>query len=117
MVIWGDKKKIAEYKKQARVLVRERLAYFSKIYGVTPGKISIRAQKSRWGSCSRQGNLSFNYQLVLLPPKLADQVIVHELCHMLEFNHSRRFWDLVAQTIPDYKTVRRELKLTTVRFR
>jgi len=113
-IIWGEKKLIPIYKKQARVFVEERCAYFGKLYGVKPEKISIRGQKSRWGSCSRKGNLNFNYQIIFLPPQLADQVIVHELCHLIEFNHSKRFWDLVGKAIPDYVAVRKELRKTNI---
>ncbi|MEK7094388.1 MAG: SprT family zinc-dependent metalloprotease [Patescibacteria group bacterium] len=116
-LIWGDKKEILRYKKQACVFVEERCAYFGKIYGVKPGRISIRAQKSRWGSCSRRGNLSFNYQIILLPRNLADQAIVHELCHLIEFNHSKKFWSLVEKAIPDYLANRRELKNISVHMR
>ncbi len=116
-VIYGNKKEILLYKKQARIFTEERCAYFGKLYGVKPKKITIRAQKSRWGSCSRKGNLNFNYQIVLLPAELADQVIVHELCHLLEFNHSKNFWNLVAKTIPDYRERRQRLKKITIQLR
>lgn len=94
-----------------RALVETRLAYFSKRYGVAWKKISIRNQKTRWGSCSRNGNLSFNYRLLHLPSHLADYVIVHEICHLLQFDHSPRFWAFVGQSIPDYPALRRELRL------
>lgn len=72
--------------------------------------MAIRNQKSRWGSCSTKGNLNFNYKLAIIPSHLADYVIVHELCHLGEFNHSQKFWDLVAKTMPGYKEMRNELK-------
>ncbi|NCA94384.1 MAG: M48 family peptidase, partial [Sphingobacteriia bacterium] len=77
-------------------------------------KISIRSQRTRWGSCSQAGNLNFNYKLIYLPDKIIDYVIVHELCHLDEFNHSRRFWFLVSEIIPDYRILRRELKEITL---
>jgi len=94
---------IKQYKKQARQLVKERLKYFNQYYNFTYNKIAIRNQKSRWGSCSSSKNLNFNYRLAILPPELADYIIVHELCHLGEMNHSRAFWRLVAQSLPDYK--------------
>jgi len=98
-----------KYKKAAAILVRERLEYFNQFYNYKWNRIAIRNQKTRWGSCSKAGNLNFNYKLALLPPKQADYIIIHELCHLREFNHSQRFWELVAITMPDYKEVRKDL--------
>ncbi len=95
----------------AQRLVEERLVYFQQFYDAAWKRVSIRDQKTRWGSCSRAGHLSFNYRLLHLPPHLANYVIVHELCHLLEFNHSPRFWALVARTFPDHCALRRELRL------
>jgi hypothetical protein len=97
-------------KGKARSLVIERLKHFNVFYGFKIGNISIRNQKSRWGSCSRKGNLNFNYRIALLPPHLSDYIIVHELCHIGQLNHSSKFWDLVAKTIPEHKKLRKELK-------
>ena len=98
------------HKEAARVLVHERLAALNETYGFAYGRVSIKNQKTMWGSCSRRGNLNFNYRLLFLPPRLADYVIVHELCHLQELNHSRRFWELVSRAIPDYQSCRRELR-------
>lgn len=98
-----------EHKEAARRLVQERLAYFNRHYGFSYGDISIRDQKTRWGSCSRSGNLNFNYKLAVAPEHIADYVIVHELCHCKEFNHSPAFWDLVARTIPNHREIRKQL--------
>ena len=80
-----------------RALVLERLAYWSATYQIPFGRVSIRKQKSRWGSCSSIGNLNFNYRLGFLPFELMDYIVVHELCHIKEYNHSKAFWDLVGQ--------------------
>lgn len=96
---------------ETRALVERRLAYFGPRYGAKWQRVSIRDQKTRWGSCSRGGNLSFNYRLIHLSERLCDYVIVHELCHLLEFNHSERFWQLVGREIPEYREIRKELRL------
>jgi predicted metal-dependent hydrolase len=101
-----------EHKEAARKLVLERLPVLNAAYGFTYKRISIKNHTSRWGSCSAKGNLNFNFKIVLLPTKLSDYIIVHELCHLHEFNHSKNFWDLVARTCPDYKELRNDLKKT-----
>lgn len=93
----------------ARVLP-ERTAYFAPLVGVTYGRITIRAQRTRWGSCSGQGNLNFNCLLMLVPPEVADYVVVHELCHRKEMNHSAAFWAEVGRVLPDYRERRKWLK-------
>ena len=103
------------HKESARNLALGSIEYFKKIYAAhgynfKVGRVSIRNQRTRWGSCSKVGNLNFNYRIALLPPKLSDYIIVHELCHLGEFNHSRKFWDLVALACPDYVEIRAELK-------
>ncbi len=103
-------KKYLEYKEKAREIATSRLEYFNQHYKLTYGKVSIRNQKNRWGSCSSRGNLNFNYKIALLPPHLADYVIVHELCHRGQFNHSQKFWDLVGETLSNYEKLVIELK-------
>lgn len=105
----NTKQEYLKFKETARLLVHARIGELNKYYGFRYGKISIRNQKSRWGSCSKNGNLSFNYRIALLPPALADYLLVHELCHLREMNHSPRFWALVEKTIPHYRILRREL--------
>ncbi len=100
------------HKERAKSLIEERLIYFNTFYNLNPRKITIKKMKSRWGSCSKQGNLNFNYVVALLPSTFADYIIVHELCHLGEFNHSKNFWNLVKKTIPDYKKIRKALKST-----
>jgi predicted metal-dependent hydrolase len=106
----GGKKEFATHKDEARNLVQARLEHFNKIYQFKYKKIFIRNQKSRWGSCSEMRNLSFNFRIVHLPTRLQDYLIVHELCHLKEMNHSERFWSEVARAIPSYKVLRKELK-------
>lgn len=103
------RKAYALHKEAARRLVYAKIAAFAPVYGVAVRGVSIRDQKSRWGSCSRDGRLSFNYRLALLPERLAEYVVVHELCHLVEFNHSPRFWALVARTIPEHRVLRKTL--------
>lgn len=99
------------HKERALVFAKERVEHFAAIYGVTPKRISIRNTHTRWGSCSSLGAISFSYRMVFLPPHLADYLVVHELCHLKEMNHSKRFWALVAKTIPDCLVLRKQLKL------
>ena len=105
-----DRRAYQKYKEEARRLVMARLAHFNTVYGFAWGRIAIRNQKSRWGSCSKKGNLNFSYRLALIPSPLADYIILHELCHLGEFNHSRRFWDLVERGMPDWKERRKLLR-------
>lgn len=98
-----------KHKEEARVLVVNRLEHFNRHYAFAYRRISIRDQHTRWGSCSRKGNLNFNYRIIFLPPELADYVIVHELCHLKEFNHRDRFWELVEEQIPNWQTLRTAL--------
>jgi len=106
----GPRRDYLRDKEGARDLVMERLAHFNQHYNLKWGRVAIRNQRSRWGSCSKQGNLNFNYRIAHLPPHLQDYLVVHEMCHLREHNHSRAFWSLVAETIPSYATCRRELR-------
>jgi predicted metal-dependent hydrolase len=109
-VVPMSKIELKRMKVVALELVHRRLEYFNDYYRLTYYNVAIRNQKTRWGSCSRQGNLNFNVKIAILPAKLADYIIVHELCHLKEMNHSERFWKLVAQTFPDHKELRKELR-------
>jgi hypothetical protein len=110
VAIESGHRKYPKCKNDALKLVEERIFYFNKFYNFKFGRISIKNQKTRWGSCSGKGNLNFNYKILFLPPKAADYLVVHELCHLKEMNHSKKFWNLVAQAVPDYLEIRRELK-------
>lgn len=96
--------------KKARKMILEKVAYYAPIVGVTYGRIVIRKQRTVWGSCSSKGNLNFNYLLALMPDEVVDYVVVHELCHRKEMNHSPRFWAEVEKVIPDHKALRKWLK-------
>lgn len=112
----SNKSDYLKYKDDALALAEERVAHFNRIYKYSYNKINIKNQKTRWGSCSRKGNLNFNYKIALLPSRIADYIIVHELCHLGEFNHSHRFWNLISRTIPDYLDIKSELKRGGVNF-
>ena len=90
--------------------IPERVAHFAPLVGVTYGRITIRNQRTRWGSCSSKGNLNFNCLLMLTPPEVIDYVVVHELCHRKEMNHSQRFWNEVARVLPGYAEQEKWLK-------
>lgn len=98
------------YRKAAKEYIPGRVAHFHQFTGGSYDKIVIRDQKTRWGSCSSNGTLSFNYRLMLAPPSILDYVVVHELCHLKHMNHSPEFWAAVESVIPDYKIRRKWLK-------
>lgn len=98
------------YRKSAREIFEKRTAYWHQFTGGLYSTISIRDQKSRWGSCSSSGTLSFNYRLVFAPSKVLDYVVVHELCHLTHMNHSKDFWNMVGTVMPDYKVYKSWLK-------
>ena len=94
----------------ARIFVENRISYFNKFYNFEISRIAIKNQRRRWGSCSSKANLNFNYKIIFLEPQFSDYLIVHELCHLKEFNHSQKFWTLVEKTIPNYKPINHKLK-------
>lgn len=91
--------------------VRDRVDHYLPLVGGSVNRITVRAQRSRWGSCSSKRNLSFNWRLILAPPQCLDYVVIHELCHLTEFNHSRRFWALVEAQMKDYQVWKQYLKV------
>ena len=99
-----------ELVQKALRIIPERVAYFAPVVGVTYGNITVRHQKTVWGSCSAKGNLNFNCMLAALPAEVTDYVVVHELCHRKEMNHSPRFWAEVEKIIPNHKEIRKWLK-------
>ncbi len=106
----ASRREYLRHKERAKELAKRKILELNAVYNFPYCRISIRNQKSRWGSCSRKGNINLNYRIVYLPEKYLNYIIVHELCHLKEFNHSRRFWDLVARTIPDYRKIRKEFR-------
>jgi hypothetical protein len=112
-----NKKDYLKYKELAYRLAIDRVDYFNKIYKFRFNKINIKNQKTRWGSCSRKGNLNFNYKIALLPQRISDYIFVHEICHLGEFNHSKKFWKLITKAIPDYQKIKDELRISRFNLR
>lgn len=91
--------------------IRSRIEHYQPLTGGTVNRVTVRAQRSRWGSCSSKNNLNFNWKLILAPPQCLDYVVIHELCHLSEFNHSPRFWGLVEAQMRDYKIWKEWLRI------
>ena len=100
----------ARYIDTARDIFTRKAAYYARIMNVSYGRISIREQKTRWGSCSSKGNLNFNWRLILAPENVLDYVVVHELAHLREMNHSKAFYAIVESALPDYRGARKWLR-------
>ena len=107
----------AWYKKQARTVLTDRVNFFARKYGFEVSKIRISSARTRWGSCSRKGTLSFTWKLLMASPDVIDYVVVHELCHLRELNHSPSFWAQVEAILPDYKSKRKWLKVNGAKLR
>ena len=101
---------LAALKKRARRVFLARAAYYAPVVGVSYSRITVRSQRTKWGSCSSKGGLNFNCLLLLAPTEVLDYVVVHELCHRLEMNHSARFWAEVERVLPDYAAARQWLR-------
>lgn len=98
------------YLQQARQVIGNRVQHYRQFMGEEVTAIRIKDVKSRWGSCSSKRNLNFNWRLVMAPMEVLDYVVVHELCHLKEMNHSGAFWELVEAVLPEYKKQRKWLK-------
>jgi hypothetical protein len=95
-----------EHRDRARIIITARVVYWSEVMGLSYNRLSIRHTTTRWGSCSSKRNLNFSYRLMFLESELMDYVVIHELAHLVEMNHSVRFWNIVARYCPDYKILR-----------
>ncbi len=113
--IKSGRREYFKHRQQALTLAQDRVGQWNNTYNFPINRVNIKNQKTRWGSCGKKGNLNFNYKIVHLPEKLVDYLIVHELCHLKEFNHSKNFWNLVTQTMPEYKKLRTELRLSSIK--
>jgi len=109
-VFRGTKREYLKNKDEALILVKSKVEHFNQFYKFYYNNIYIKNQKTRWGSCSVKKNLNFNYKIIFLPEELQDYLIVHELCHLKEFNHSKNFWDLVRLKISNLEQVSKMLK-------
>ena len=104
-----SKEELQELAAQAMKLIPQKVHYYAQIIGFTYGRITIRNKRTRWGSCSSKGNLNFNCLLMLMPDKVLDYVVVHELCHLRQMNHSKKFWKEVERYMPDYPNYKKWL--------
>lgn len=109
-VVVGTRETYLAHKERARRVIHDRIEFFNRVYGCAIKRIAVKNHRSQWGSCSGNGNLNFNYKVVFLPEELRDYVIVHELCHLKELNHSKRFWSQVGRALPQFKELERELR-------
>jgi predicted metal-dependent hydrolase len=98
------------YQREAELLFRQRVAYYAPLLNVTPSVVALSAARTQWGSCTARGTVRLNWHLIKLPLRLIDYVVVHELAHLVEMNHSPAFWQVVARACPDYQRRRNELR-------
>lgn len=101
---------LKDYKRQAQQILSSRVQHYATQMQLKPSAIKVNSARRRWGSCSRRGNLNFSYRLIFAPLPVIDYVVVHELTHMHHLNHSRAFWDAVAEVLPDFRKHHRWLK-------
>lgn len=107
-VVRSSRKDYLKNKEKARKFITDRVRHFSELYGFRHKKIRIKNQRTVWGSCSEDGSLNFNYILLKMPKDIADYIIVHELCHLKQFDHSEKFWNLVGRTLPGYGNIKKK---------
>ncbi|QGU00309.1 hypothetical protein SYNTR_1715 [Candidatus Syntrophocurvum alkaliphilum] len=98
------------YREKAKEKINERVEYYQYKIGKKPAKVTVKEQKKRWGSCSSKGNVNFNWKLIMAPSPVIDYIVVHELAHLVQLNHSKEFWNLVESILPDYKERRKWLR-------
>lgn len=101
------------YKEKVRQIILSKLNYLNQVYDFPINQVRIKNQRTIWGSCSKKGNLNFNYKIMFLPDKLADYIIVHEICHLKELNHSPQFWSLVGRSFSNYQVIKKQLRHTS----
>lgn len=114
-LVLSDEEK-SEWRKLAGKRIPERAKYFIELTGFRPRSIKITGAKKRWGSCGAKGSINLSWRLILMPPQVVDYVIVHELVHLVERNHSKRFWSKVAEIMPGYHLQRRWLREFSLKF-
>ena len=109
--LWaGTTAEYYRYRARAKKVIAERVKHWAALHGFSYRRISIKNHRSKWGSCSKTGNLNFNYRLIFLPLKLIDYVVVHELCHLRHLNHSKKFWESMNQILSNGGELRHELR-------
>lgn len=116
IIIKGGRRDYLKNKEKARIFIENRVNYFNKIYEFKINRISVKNQKTCWGSCSKKGNLNFNYKIIFLPDQFADYIVAHEICHLKELNHSKNFWDLVKIAVPNCLETKKELRKKVINF-
>lgn len=98
------------YASHALARLEQRTRDFAKELGVRPRSVAVKAYRGRWGSCTSDGRITYNWKIIVAPPQIVDYVVVHELCHLLELNHSPAYWDLVRRVMPDYRDAKKWLR-------
>lgn len=116
IIIKGGRHDYLKNKEKARILIKNKISRLNKIYNFEIKRISVKNQKTCWGSCSKKGNLNFNYKIIFLPDKFVDYIIAHEICHLKELNHSKNFWNLLKIAVPNCFETKKELRKKVINF-